>query len=264
MNSISQPLVTIITVVYNGEKLIEDTILSVINQTYKNLEYIIIDGASKDMSVDIIRKYDKYINYWISENDFGIYDAMNKGISFATGEWINFMNCGDTFYSKTIIEDIFRNEIDKEISIIYGDTVFRCEDVLLLKKAENINILNGRMPMCHQSTFTRRNILIQNLYSITYLINSDYEFYYNRYKENIEQFIYIPIPFSIIDTTGLTNINNLIFRSFVEKGIINKKIYSIKYIIYLIYIYVRSITKDFLPSKLILNFRKNIYKRILI
>lgn len=89
--------ITVITVVYNGIDYIEDTILSVINQDYSNIEYIIIDGKSDDGTMDIVEKYATKISYWVSESDNGIYDAMNKGIKVATGDWIIFMNCGDYF-----------------------------------------------------------------------------------------------------------------------------------------------------------------------
>ena len=91
------PLITIITVAYNAVKDIENTILSVLNQTYPNIEYIIIDGGSTDGTLDIIKKYEDKISYWVSEPDKGIYDAMNKGTLKATGVWLNFMNAGDTF-----------------------------------------------------------------------------------------------------------------------------------------------------------------------
>ncbi len=84
----SLPLITVITVVYNGEKYLEETIQSVINQTYPNVEYIIIDGGSTDETIDIIKKYEDKIDLWISEKDEGIYDAMNKGIYLATGQWV--------------------------------------------------------------------------------------------------------------------------------------------------------------------------------
>ena len=90
-----KPLISIITVVYNGDKYLEETVQSVLSQTYDNVEYIIIDGASTDGTIDIIRKYEDQIDYWVSERDKGMYDAMNKGIDAASGELINFMNAGD-------------------------------------------------------------------------------------------------------------------------------------------------------------------------
>ena len=119
----NKPLISIITVVYNGEKYLEETIQSVINQTYDNVEYIIIDGGSTDGTLNIIKKYEDKIDYWVSERDNGIYDAMNKGIFLATGEWLNFMNAGDKFYNTNVLQNIFI-QINKfiDVELIYSDT----------------------------------------------------------------------------------------------------------------------------------------------
>lgn len=103
---ISRPLLSIVTVVYNGENFLEKTIQSIINQSYHNIEYIIIDGASTDKTVEIIKKYEKHISYWVSEKDTGIYDAMNKGAKVATGDFINFMNADDIIYSSVAVERV--------------------------------------------------------------------------------------------------------------------------------------------------------------
>ena len=99
-------LISVVTVCYNAADTIEKTMLSVLNQTYHDIEYIIIDGGSTDGTVEIIRKYADRIAYWVSEPDKGIYDAMNKGIKVATGEWINFMNAGDEFVDEGVIEKL--------------------------------------------------------------------------------------------------------------------------------------------------------------
>ena len=98
----SSPLVSVITVVFNGEKYLEETIQSVINQTYDNFEYILIDGGSTDGTVDIIRKYEEKIMYWVSERDRGIYDAWNKGLLVAKGDWIMFLGADDTLEPKAV------------------------------------------------------------------------------------------------------------------------------------------------------------------
>ena len=111
--------VTIITISYNAVLGIERTINSVITQTYSNLQYIIIDGGSTDGTVDIIKKYADKIDYWVSEPDSGIYYAMNKGIAIADGDWINFMNAGDYFVDRNVIEQIFQHNIECTDNVIY-------------------------------------------------------------------------------------------------------------------------------------------------
>lgn len=118
-------LVSVITVAYNEETTIEKTILSVVTQNYSPIEYIIIDGGSTDGTVDIIRKYESHITYWISEKDEGIYDAMNKGLKYASGEWSIFMNSGDWFYDETVIEKVFSDKYSSAVGVIYGAVEFR-------------------------------------------------------------------------------------------------------------------------------------------
>jgi acetyltransferase-like isoleucine patch superfamily enzyme len=117
----NMPLITVVTVVRNGEKTLEETIQSVINQTYRNIEYIVVDGASADSTLDIVRKYEDRIDYWMSELDGGIYYAMNKGVDLATGDWINFMNSGDDFTEKVAVEKIFLNNTYTDIDVVYGN-----------------------------------------------------------------------------------------------------------------------------------------------
>jgi len=122
-NSSDEIKVTIITVTYNAERFIERTIQSIIGQDYPNIEYIVIDGGSDDDTINIIKKHEEYIAYWISEPDGGIYDAMNKGIEVATGEWINFMNAGDTFSHASVLSHI-KGYFQKELSFFYGGVNF--------------------------------------------------------------------------------------------------------------------------------------------
>lgn len=117
------PKITIVTVCFNAVKSIEETMLSVLNQTYLNIEYIIIDGGSTDGTVDIIKKYADRLAYWVSEPDKGIYDAMNKGITVATGDYINFMNAGDTFASGSSVSDTFTETDTTGPDIIYGNAI---------------------------------------------------------------------------------------------------------------------------------------------
>jgi glycosyltransferase involved in cell wall biosynthesis len=117
------PKISIITVVYNGSGLIEKTIKSILSQTYKKIEYIIIDGASTDGTLDIIKKYEKSIKRWISEPDNGLYYAMNKGIDLATGEYLWFINAGDEIFDKETICQIFDSKQGYLKDIYYGETL---------------------------------------------------------------------------------------------------------------------------------------------
>ena len=119
------PLVTIITVVFNGEKHLEQTIQSVISQTYDNVEYIIIDGGSTDGTVDIIRKYEEVIDYWVSELDAGISDAMNKGISLATGILINHLHAGDKFAADTTLSSVVSSYNSEGWRWCFGNQLLR-------------------------------------------------------------------------------------------------------------------------------------------
>ena len=119
------PLVTIITVVFNGEKLLELTIHSVISQTYNNVEYIIIDGGSTDGTVDIIRKYEEVIDYWVNEPDAGISDAMNKGISLATGILINHLHAGDKFAADTTLSSVVSSYNSEGWRWCFGNQLLR-------------------------------------------------------------------------------------------------------------------------------------------
>ena len=120
-SSANSPLITVITVVLDGVVDLEGTITSVINQSYNNIEYIVIDGGSTDGTLSIIKKYEDKINYWISETDNGIYDAMNKGVCLANGEWLCFMNSGDTFFNQNTFLDLADFLKDEKKLFIYSD-----------------------------------------------------------------------------------------------------------------------------------------------
>ena len=115
-----RPTLSVITIVYNNARDIERTMLSVLNQTYPNIEYIIIDGLSTDGTLDIIKKYSDKISKLVSEKDEGIYDAMNKGLALATGDYVLFMNSGDEFYSPDTVANVFASADNADI--YYGET----------------------------------------------------------------------------------------------------------------------------------------------
>lgn len=175
--------ICIITVVYNGAKLIEDTILSVINQSYENIEYIIIDGESTDGTIDIIKKYEDKIALWKSESDNGIYDAMNKGIFLSTGEWVLFLNAGDTFYSDHTIE-VIADELEN-CDVLYGNTQISDSKTGTSIRGHYPQHLDWKViPYCHQSVFVKSSLLKKTLFDIRYKIAADYDQYFRIKNQN--------------------------------------------------------------------------------
>ena len=177
----NKPLLSIITVTYNCKKDLTETIESVIHQTYDNIEYIIIDGMSNDGTIEIIEKYNNQIDYWLSEPDNGIYDAMNKGIMLSTGDFIGFINAGDIYYlnamgklSSAIINNNFDftfgsvdiiNDNSKIINVGYP-----------LKESNIVKDKLKRLPTPHQSFFIKLSFLKHiGLFNTKYKIKADYD-----------------------------------------------------------------------------------------
>lgn len=179
--------ITVITVCYNSFDAIEKTIQSVLGQTYPNIEYIIIDGASTDGTVDVIRKYESKIAKFISEPDKGIYDAMNKGISLATGQWTIFMNAGDAFHNVNVISSIFSSVKSDKLALIYGDVELDFGKIGLLRKFYS-NVSRDDLPfeVCHQSLFTRTSLLKKYKYNTLYKIAADQDCVYRIMNDGFE------------------------------------------------------------------------------
>lgn len=216
--------ITVITVTYNAQDCLEQTIQSIINQTYPNIEFIIIDGGSKDKTIDIIKKYESKISLWISEKDKGIYDAMNKGIDLATGEWINFMNAGDTFAGNNTIQKVFDHNY-LEYDYIYGDRINKDFVGLYYEKAfpffEQKNSYCPHKGVCHQSTFVRKEAARKFKFSLKYPICGDYEMMYNIYMNN-GKFLYRPIAvaiYNLIDGFSIKGFKQTITENAIISGV---------------------------------------------
>lgn len=199
----TKPKITIITICYNSKQFIKQTIESVLGQTYNNVEYIIIDGGSTDGTQDIISHYSNKLAYWCSEKDGGIYDAMNKGVKQASGNWISFMNSGDCFADNEVLHKLF---IDiaalEQVKVLYGDVVSVSEFGEKYIKAGKANILKYDMPFCHQSVFVRSNIMHENPFDLQYKIAADYNLFNKLFYQYGEKcFAYIPVCVSKVDTT---------------------------------------------------------------
>lgn len=191
-----KPLISIITVCFNSAKTIRQTIESVLNQTYTNIEYILVDGKSTDNTMDIIQEYEpkfaeKGIIYrWISEPDNGIYDAMNKGIKMATGEWIGIINSDDWYESDNC--EIIQKNSNLKNTIIYGTIKYwKNNRPLFIKKNEDIRLLNKGMVIPHPSVFMTKSIYKKNgLFNTNLKIAADWELMIRAWKNQIN-FYYI-------------------------------------------------------------------------
>lgn len=157
------PTLSVITVVYNNVRDIERTLKSVVEQTYPHIEYVVIDGNSTDGTVDLIKQYAEHIAYWVSEPDTGIYDAMNKGLQQATGDYVLFMNSGDEIYARDTVEQVFGSAPDADI--YYGETEMYNEnrESLGLRRHAIPAQFNWRsfrfgMNISHQAIYIRRSI----------------------------------------------------------------------------------------------------------
>lgn len=196
------PKISIVTICYNGAKFIERTIQSVLSQTYPNIEYIIIDGGSTDGTKEIIEKYSSQISYWCSEKDNGIYDAMNKGIAKATGEWINFMNSGDCFATESALANVMAQSIEDDICVIYCDAIYNHGDYEIKYVCNRLKDITYKMVFCHQSCLIRTSVHKERSFSLKYKIAGDYDFFYNLYFSKGENaFKHIPIVLSKNDAT---------------------------------------------------------------
>lgn len=170
------PLISIVTVVYNSEAYIERTIQSILNQTYPNIEHVILDGASKDRTVEIINSYSEKIAYWKSEKDNGIYDAMNKAQQLCTGDYIMFLNSGDEFNDNNVLNNAIH--INPNADVFYGDTLITDDRGNPLKQRrlrppQDLNWKKFRVGMlvCHQSIIIKKDLSEQ--YDTKYRIAAD-------------------------------------------------------------------------------------------
>lgn len=201
--------ITIITVCYNEKNRLKDTIESVLAQTYFNIEYLIIDGASTDGTLELLQEYakNKYIVFY-SEKDNGIYDAMNRGISKSSGDYIIFINAGDLLYDKYVIEKIvhfIENSHRDSIyygktCLVYADGLVQIEDFFKWDGTLKEKVFNGTMP-CHQSIIAPKKSLTNHFFSEEYKIRADYEWLVSSICNGYEC-ISIPVIICHFDATG--------------------------------------------------------------
>ncbi len=198
--------ISIITASYNSEKHLEQTVCSVLEQTYSNIEYIIVDGASSDGTTDIIREYQRHIDHVISESDKGIYDAFNKGVRMATGDVIYFLNSDDYLCNDTVIEKVASAFVSSETMVVYGDIVKWNEETGVFhhvsRPAELALLQQGKMPP-HPGMFMRKCLIEQyGYFNLDYTIASDFDLVIKVFKDHLAQAVRIDERIAVFRTGG--------------------------------------------------------------
>jgi len=208
--------ISVITVCFNAEKTIEDTIRSVLCQNYNDFEYIIKDGLSTDSTLIIAEKYksefeSKDITYRIfSGSDSGIYDAMNIAVGYAEGEWVIYLNSGDRFFDDSVL-----NKLDKEITdeygVIYGDVALYDRGFYKSLKSGELDDFKYTNPICHQGVLTKTDVVRDFRFDTDYNIAADFDLYLRIYKSGKYRFKKIPLTVAVYRFDGLSN-NNVLKR----------------------------------------------------
>lgn len=199
------PKVSIITVTYNCESLVEDTLISCINQTYENKEIIVIDGKSSDSTLSKIKKYENKLGVIISEKDSGIFSAMNKGISKACSDWILFMNAGDSFVSNTTLSELTELLQDSACGVIYAPHILRynnnerlINDIPFFEQKK----LYRTMGFSHQSCLVRTSLASKYGFRPDFKLSADYKMIWSIYYDEKAMFIKSATPIAVMDDNG--------------------------------------------------------------
>ena len=225
-----KPLFSIITIVWNDEENIERTLSSLKNQTYKNYEHIVVDGRSTDKTLDILKKHESDIDILISEKDNGVYDAMNKGLVYVNGEYVYFLNSGDTFYKNETLNNVAKKIKQNFENLYFGNVIIKDEKRGFRKKnQEKISLENLYLEnFCHQSLFIKKGLFQKfGNFNTKYIIFADYEWNLRVLRNGIKPY-YINEIISIFLIGGLSTPDNQKKKkiAYQEKFEIEKKYYN--------------------------------------
>ncbi|WP_298262448.1 glycosyltransferase family 2 protein [uncultured Lutibacter sp.] len=221
---------SIISINFNNSKGLNKTIDSVLAQQWRNFEYLVIDGGSTDESIPIIKANEKHIDYWVSEKDSGIFNAMNKGIKKAKGNYLLFLNSGDVLNGSTALLDFIKHPNFKG-DIIYGDYVFENGQKIYPDELTPLFFVKSSLP--HQSTLFKRSVFEEmGLYNESYKIAADRAFYIACFLSSKYHFNHINYPLTKYDLTGLSNNPEFRILKKQEDKSILKAYYGVFYIDY--------------------------------
>lgn len=210
---------SIITVNYNDAKGLQRTIESVLCQTFRDYEFIVIDGGSTDGSVEVIKKYEKHIDCWVSEQDGGIYPGMNKGLRQVKGEYVNFMNGGDCYHSSDVLEKIF--SLDTDADIITGAHAGSPHPNVGRNGISMYDLYTGAVD--HQASFIRRELAMRHPYDERYKIVSDWKFFIEALILDNCSFYYTDTIVVDVDMGGISNTNSELDRK--ERQLVLKELF---------------------------------------
>lgn len=241
---------TIITVSFNAADNIAETINSVLSQSHNDIEYIIIDGGSTDGTAEIIRQYDGDIAYWISEPDNGIYDAMNKGLAKSHGNYILFLNAGDTFFNNEVLTNVY-DEIQFSApnmpDVIYGETVGKTDDGYYVIESHP-QPFKEDIGCCHQSILVRGDIIRKEKFNTKYRLRADFDLMHRLYLNKRYSFRHINKYISIYDCYGASSsLKHMHLMRREQLDILGKKFSYPSFIIWLAKNSIYLIKTQFLP-----------------
>ncbi len=189
------PLVSIVTVVYNGAATLERTIKSVLEQRHPAIEHIIVDGGSTDGTLDLLRRYEDRLAYWVSAKDRGIYDAMNKGVALCTGDWVGLINADD-WYAADAVEQVVAAVKDRDdINIVHGDILIHYPGGVSKVKHARVNgflLKHWEMVLNHPTFFVRRSYYAGRPFDAELRVSGDHQWTLRAWMEDPRQFVYLP------------------------------------------------------------------------
>ncbi len=198
-------MISVVIVVYNAETTIGHAINSVLGQTYKPVELLVIDGKSTDSTIPVIKSFADKINYFVSEKDEGIYDAMNKGIAAAKGEWVLFLGADDAFYTASVLQEIFGDADLSHIDLLYGDVEFDSNKRRYGAQKDYRQLIEQNI--CHQAIFYKRRLFqLAGNYNTRYSILADYEMNLRLFRQPALKMQYVPEIITLFNDKGASNV----------------------------------------------------------
>lgn len=193
------PLVTVVTVVYNDASHLADTIASVARQTYERTNYVLVDGGSTDGSLEIIRANEAAIDQWVSEPDRGIYDAMNKGVALAKGEWVYFLNSGDVFVDEQVLAQVFAPAHEPaDADVLYGSSIRVLPKGAILQRPKPMRLIWKSILTSHQAIFVRTALIREHPFDLQYRIGADYDLIYKLFTRGA-RFREVPVTIARVE-----------------------------------------------------------------